>query len=146
MFGRCRDMTQGTGLGGVALFAVQCSLNPCLEVPSLLVRQLGSELSIGVPINAGEQVLMVPSLCEPVCTLLLGLTEELMLKGPPRFLEMHLIGQHEWCFCSGPMKKIMHIPSPLGHVGDGGCHGSLNCVPGVLLALEVGMSGLPGVL
>ena len=69
-----------------------------------------------------------------------------MLQGPPRFLEMHLIGQHERCFCSGPVKKIMHIPSPLGHVGDGGCHGSLDCVPGVLLASEVVMCGLPSLL
>ena len=98
-----------------------------------------------MPINAGKQVLVVLSLCEPVCALLLGFTDELMLECPPRFLEMHLIGQHEWCFCSGPMIEVMHIPSPLGHVRDGSRHGSLNNIR-VLLALEVGMGGLPGLL
>ena len=44
------------------------------------------------------------------------------------------------------MKEIMHIPSPLGHVRDGSRHGTLDCVPGALLASEVGMSGLPGLL
>ena len=89
MLCRSRNVTEGTLFGSLCITEMDCSLNPCLQVPRLLFWELGFEAAVGVPVEPCEQVLMVWSPGKSVGALLLCLSVQEVPDLPPLVRDVH---------------------------------------------------------
>ena len=83
-----RDVTNGTWFRSLGISVVDCSLHPCLQVPCLLLRQLGFEDAVRVPVQPCKQVLVLRSIGKSVGALLMCLSGQVVFELPPLVCDM----------------------------------------------------------
>ena len=108
----------------------------------LLLFERLPHLSVRVPVQACQQVMVVLIAGQPGGPLPLGFLCEDALQLPPRLLDVKLMGKKELGFGASPMKQLGRLPAPFKEVDNGGSQWSTNGVPKVLL-LELLVGLLP---
>ena len=91
---------------------------------SLLLRQLGLEVLVGVPVKPCQQVLVVGPPCKSIGALLLRFVIEQVFKLPPWMCQVGFSWRHEVSFWPGPVQYVLYIPTPFHHVRNCCGHGS----------------------
>ena len=92
---------------------------------------------IGVPVNAGEEVLVIGPAGNPANALLLGLQEKGPFKLPPGLVQTEFMCLEERSLRPCPPQEGGSLPSPFLKAHDGGGNGASDCVPWILLGLEL---------
>ena len=87
------------------------------------------------PVNATYKGLAVAPIGEPVLSLLFGLSQYGFFYLPPGLAEINMGFCHECCLISMPLVEVVGVPAPF----MGGCHGSFDMVPRVLLLPQSGL-------
>lgn len=71
VLGSSRDVTQGAAFGLGCIAEMECSLDPRVEMVFVLLLQVLPHLLIGVPVQAGDEILMMWFAGYPMNALLL---------------------------------------------------------------------------
>ena len=132
MLCRCRNLANGAKFGFAIFFEVDSPLGPCPQVRFVFPWDAADHLSVGVPVDACNQVLMVLFTGQPGGALGFGFLQQCTFKLPPWILDGDLIFHQVWSSGSVPSVDVIDLPIPLHHICYGCSHGSSYHIPWVL--------------
>ena len=130
------DPTYRAAFGLVGITEMEGRLYPCIQVLLLLWLELFPHLTVCVPVQPGQQVVIVLFAGQAVGSLPLGLLSESALDVPPWCLKVKLLCKQQLGFGPAPMKQFLRLPSPFEEVDNGCSQRPTDTVPRVLLLLE----------
>ena len=131
------DPTYRAAFGLVGIAEMEGRLYPCIQVLLLLWLELFPHLAVCVPVQPGQQVVIVLFAGQTVGSLPLGLLSESALDVPPWCLKVKLLRKQQLGFGPAPMKQFLRLPAPFEEVDNVCSQRPTDTVPRVLLLLEV---------